>query len=354
MPESYVARAELLADLGRYDEAAAELAEADPGDVPAHTLLARVRLAAGAPAEALAAADAAVAAGPADLGALIARGMALADLGRVDEAAGQAEQILRHGRGDGYACTSAAAILAEVRNGQVALDAAWEGVRLTPEQPRAHLVLGVVAARLGLDQIAARAYREALTLDPQLPVAQAALGVARAEQQRYAAALSRFRPARPAPAPADPAAGADAAGADPAAGADAAAGADVAAGAAGGAAGPPGGLGRSLRYGAGYGLVAPLLVAWAHASGAPAGLGAVLLAGAGVAAMWLAWRRLPEPVRAGLPEALRADRPLAVAVAAVALVPGLLVLYALSGSAWPLAGAAAAGAVALFAHRPPR
>jgi tetratricopeptide (TPR) repeat protein len=192
VPDSYVQRAELLADLGRYEEAAAELANADRADVPAQTLLARIWLAAGAPKRALAAADAAVAAGPSDVAALVARGMALTDLGRVDEAAQQAEQILRAGRGNGYACTSAAAILAEVRNGQVALDAAWEGVRLTPDQPRAHLVLGVVAARLGLDEIAERAYQEALALDPKLTVAQSALGVARGEQHRYAAALSRL------------------------------------------------------------------------------------------------------------------------------------------------------------------
>lgn len=192
MSDSYVQRAELLADLGRYEEAAAELANADRADVPAQTLLARIWLAAGAPKRALVAADAAVAAGPTEVPALVARGMALADLGRTDEAAQQAERILRAGRGNGYACTSAAAILAAVRNGQVALDAAWEGVRLSPDQPRAHLVLGVVAARLGLDEIAERAYQEALALDPKLSVAQSALGVARGEQHRYAAVLSRF------------------------------------------------------------------------------------------------------------------------------------------------------------------
>ena len=113
MPDSsFVQRAELLADLGRYEEAAEELALADRDDVAAQTLLARIWLAAGSPKRALAAADAAVAAGPSNVPALVARGMALADLGRVDEAAQQAEQILRAGRGNGYACTSAAAILA--------------------------------------------------------------------------------------------------------------------------------------------------------------------------------------------------------------------------------------------------
>lgn len=196
MPEAYpphLQRAELLADLGRYQEAAEELAGAHPADVPALTLLARIRLAAGSPREALAAAEAAVQADPADLDALIVYGTALARRGRVDEATEQAEQILRQGHGNGYVHTSAAAILAEGRAGQVALDAAWEGVRLTPEQPLAHLVLGVVAARLGLTGIAERAYQEALALDPQLAEPpDSSAGLVRAEQQRYAATLARF------------------------------------------------------------------------------------------------------------------------------------------------------------------
>lgn len=191
MTESYLQRAELLADLGQYEEAAQELVQAPPTDVAAATLLARVRLAAGARREALAATDSAVAAGTADRGLLIARGMALAELRRVDEAAAQAEQILRIGAGDAYALTSAAVILAMVRNGQVALDAAWEGVRLAPEQPRGHLVLGLVAGGLGLDDIAERAYQEALALDPQLPDPDAAIGMTRQELHRYAMTLAR-------------------------------------------------------------------------------------------------------------------------------------------------------------------
>jgi tetratricopeptide (TPR) repeat protein len=325
VPDSYVQRAELLADLGRYEEAAAELAETAVDDAPAQTLLARVLLAAGSPQRALAAADAAVAAAPADLPALIARGMALADLGRVDDAAAEAEQILRRGRGNGYACTSAAAILAGVRNGQVALDAAWEGVRLTPDQPRAHLVLGVVAAQLGLNEIAERAYREALALDPRLSVAQAPLGVVRVEQQRYATVLSRFAK----PGTTDPPA------------AEVPVDEDVAAGT----------FRRHLRYGAGYALVAPLLVAWAHAYGLAAPLVAGLLAGGGVVAVWRVWRRLPEEIRLALPELLRADRSLAIALWSVLCVPTLLLLFAMLVSPWPLVLAMAAGAVALLANR---
>ena len=186
----YLRRAELLADLGHYHEAAEELARATPDDVAAATLLARVRLAAGEPRPALAAAEAAVTAGPDDLGAMIARGLVLAELGRVDEAAAQAERILAHPDADGYARTSAAAVLGAVRNGQVALEAAWEGVRLAPDQPRAHLVLGLVAAGLELPDLARRAYQEALALDQQLLDRQAAVGLARAEQYRYAVALA--------------------------------------------------------------------------------------------------------------------------------------------------------------------
>jgi tetratricopeptide (TPR) repeat protein len=327
VPESFLQRAELLADLGRYGEAAAELAGAGPDDVAALTLLARVRLAGGAPREALAAADAAVRAGPADLGALIARGMVLAGLGRVDEAAAQAEEILRRGRGDGYACTSAAAILAGGRTGQVALDAAWEGVRLSPQQPRAHLVLGVVAARLGMREIAERAYREALALDPALavpPAVPAALGLARAEQHRYAAALAHLGRGEPALPELDRTQAVT------------------------------GDLGQLLRYGAGYSVVAPLLVVCAYGYGAGAALVSVLLAGAGLAAGWLAWRRLPDWQRAGLPELVRADRRTAVRVGAVVTAPVLLLLSALLGSAWPLVAAVVAGVVALAASRPGR
>jgi tetratricopeptide (TPR) repeat protein len=324
-----VQRAELLADLGRYDEAAAELAGVPPDDLAAFTLLARVRLAAGSPGEALAAADAAVAAGPADLDALIVRGLALADLGRVDEAAAQAEQILRHGRGNGYACTSAAAILAAGRTGQVALDAAWEGVRLAPDQPRAHLVLGVVASRLGLRQIAERAYQEALTLDPQLPLAQPGHGMARTEQHRYAAALSQFGPAEPA---------AGDAGQPPDRGS-------------GSAPAAPARVFRLLRYGTGFALLAPLLVAVAYGYGAGAPLLALVLAGAGAAAGWLAWRRLPVADRTGLPALIRADRAVAVAAWSVPAATVLLAGFGLLGSPWLLVAAVAAGVVALFAGR---
>lgn len=326
MPDSYLQRAELLADLGRYEDAVEELERAlgdDPERAAALSLLARVRLATGQLPEALRAADAAVAAAPSDVGANVVRGMVLAELGRVDEAAAQAEQVLRHGRGDGYACTSAAAILAQVRTGQVALDAAWEGVRLSPEQPRAHLVLGVVAARLGMEDIAQRAYHEALRLDPRLAADQTALGLARQEQHRYAQALARLKVIRqPAPTPGEPAAVADP-------------------------------LRRLLDLGAAGAVVAVALVTCVAGvdPGAAAQGWAALLAIAGTAGLTIGYRRLPEGVRAGLPGRMRADRALAVAVWAVAAAPVALLVAAVTGSSWPLLAASAGAVVALFANR---
>lgn len=353
---SQVQRAELLADLGRYAEAAAELADADLHDVPAQTLLARVKLAEGARTEALAAADAATAADPTDLGALIARGMVLADLGRVDEAVAQAEEILRQGRGNGYACTSAAAILSEVRNGQVALDAAWEGVRLTPDQSRAHLVLGVVAARLGMDDIAQRAYREALSIDPNLSVAQAALGVARVEQHRYVQALSHLADREPPPTSAPPTV-------------------------------PPsrlpqsrppelrssgdpprqfprepepselpglGELRKLLHVGALYALAAPLVAAWAFGVGIGASVVSVVLGALGLAGLAMGRSRLAEAVRTELPGGPRTSPAVVTSMAGAAVAPPMLLLAAVVGYAWPLAIAVAGGMLSLVAaHRLP-
>jgi tetratricopeptide (TPR) repeat protein len=345
--DGYLERAELLADLGRYDEAAAELEQAvaqSPGYTPAYTLLARVRLADGKARQALAAAEAAVAADPTAVPALIAHGMACATLGRVDEAAADAEQVLRRARGDGTACTSAAAILADVRNGQVALDAAWEGVRLTPDQPRAHLVLGLVAARLGLKDIAVRAYREALRLDPQLPEAHAAaLGMIRWEQHRYARALAHLADADAAADPAAPRP-ADTEGVP---------GGGARAGRAG--RGMPlvlAGLRRLIYVGAAYAVVAPVLVAWAAGTGTGAAGWALLLSAVGFAGLGMVWIRLPDDVRARLPEQLRADRNLAVTTAAVVAAPALLLLFVVLGSAWLLVATIVAGAVALLVNRP--
>ncbi|NGM14721.1 tetratricopeptide repeat protein [Verrucosispora sp. CWR15] len=193
--DGYLERATLLAELGRYDEAAAELGFAlalDPAAAEVSTMLARVHLAAGRPTEALAAAEAAVAAAPGQVSPLVARGLALGDLERYAEAARAADEILALGPQDAYAQRSAAAILAGSRNGQPALNAAWRAVELAPEEPQGHLVLGLVAANMRMYDLAERAYREALRLDPRLAETADDVGVLRLEQRRWSAALERL------------------------------------------------------------------------------------------------------------------------------------------------------------------
>ncbi|MFJ5545718.1 tetratricopeptide repeat protein [Micromonospora chalcea] len=368
--DGYLQRAHLLAELGRYDEGIGELTALladEPGHLPALTMLARMHLAAGRPAEALAVAETAVTpvkdpvaadgetpaepsaverpavepptadgAAPtaaetsaAELSAadtagavlpvLVARGFALLDLERWKPAAATADEILARGPGDAYAQRSAAAILSASRNGQAALDAAWRGVELAPEEPEAHLVLGLVAVRLQLFDLAERAYREALRLDPELGEAGQDVGVARLERRRYAETLEQLTALADLPvARPDPVRTVD------------------------------DGIRRLLLSVAGWSLLASLLAGVL----APASPGAsrlfAVLAVAGVAVLL----RRPATWRLGLREAMA--RGLVVPVWAAAAAVVLLLGYALVGGPWPLAGAVTASVVAgltAFARR---
>ncbi|MGC4890180.1 tetratricopeptide repeat protein [Micromonospora sp. DT227] len=322
--DGYLQRAHLLAELGRYDEGIGELTAliaAEPAHLVALTMLARMQLAAGRPAEALTVAEAAVAAAPGTAPALVARGFALLDLERWKAAAGTADELLALGPTDAYAQRSAAAILSASRNGQPALDAAWRGVELTPDEPEAHLVLGLVAVRLELFDLAERAYREALRLDPELAGAGRDPGVARLERRRYAETLEHLTEVADISPP----------GPDPVRAVDAGVRRLVLAAA-----------GWSLAA-AGWSLAAAVLVA---ALGPTAPFASRLLAVlAAVGVGLLAWRpvsRLP-----GARDAM--SRGLAPAVYAGAAAPVLLVVYALVGGPWPLVGAVTASVVAGFA-----
>ena len=246
--DGYLQRAGLLADLGRYDEAAGEIGFAvalEPDSVAARIMLARVHLAADRPEQALAAIDAwadeppnpwsaeatataapaeTATAMPADAGTgarsgppdrvalLVVRGLALIDLRRYADAARLATDLLATYPDDAYAQRSGAAILAGSRSGQPALNAAWRGVELAPQDAQAHLVLGLVGARLELFDLAHRAYGEALRLDPLIGEAQHDVGVIHLEQRRYAAELAVLAeratamapPPPPQPSPARP------------------------------------------------------------------------------------------------------------------------------------------------------
>jgi tetratricopeptide (TPR) repeat protein len=210
-PEEYRQRALLLADLGRYDEAAGEIAAglaAAPDEPSLLATLARIHLAAEQPAEALVAADRAVTAEPGALTTLVVRAMALVDSRRYADAAQVAAEILREWPADAYAQRTGAALLSESRNGQEALNAAWNGVRVAPTDAEAHLVLAVVAARLRLFDLAQRAYAEALDLDPSIGDAQRDMGIVRFERRRWARALEELADEATLPAPEPPAAAA--------------------------------------------------------------------------------------------------------------------------------------------------
>ncbi|GIJ21797.1 hypothetical protein Vlu01_24210 [Micromonospora lutea] len=412
--DGYLERATLLAELGRYDEAVAELGFAmalDPADATVSTMLARVQLAAGRPAEALAAAEAAVATAPGQVPALVARGLALGDLERYAEAARTADEILALGPADAYAQRSAAAILAGSRNGQPALNAAWRGVELAPEEPQGHLVLGLVAANMQMFDLAERAYREALRLDPRLAEAGDDVGVLRLEQRRWSSALERLAEAAVASLPptdprrvdevpdeADddpnrlgtaqdepdrPAAG-HIDGNRPADGPEKRPSWPTQDGELPGGGQPPGRAGdpeqvgrggawpavpeqigsgpvvtrqpvpvalrQFVLWGSGWSLVAAIVVACSTATGSGfSRLMAVAAAAGGGVVLRQHASRLPGLSRTVLPVLRRTDRPLALAVYAAVAAPALLLLYALLGTAWPLVLAIAIATAARLA-----
>ncbi|MGC4818094.1 tetratricopeptide repeat protein [Micromonospora sp. DT63] len=322
--DGYLERAQLLAELGRHDEAAGELTEGlalKPADSQALTMLARVHLVADRPVDALAAADAAVAAAPQALPALVVRAMALVDLGRYADAAATADRLLALGPTDAYAQRSAAAILADSRNGQPALNAAWRGVELAPQEAQAHLVLSLVAARLELFDLAERAYREALRLDPRLSEVEHGVGVLHLEQRRWSEALAHVAEAvTMGPSRVD----------SPRTLAY--------------------GLHRLVLYGAGWSLVAAVVVAFAAStSDGFSRVLAVLAALTGAVVVWQLAARLPGLTRTVLPAMLHSDRTMALAIYAVAAAPVLLLVYAVVGSPWPLVLAIVATAIAEFA-----
>ncbi|MET7748502.1 tetratricopeptide repeat protein [Micromonospora sp. NPDC005367] len=319
--DGYLQRAKLLAELGRYDEAVAEVSYAvaiEPANPVGLTLLARLHLAAGRPAEALTAADTAIAAAPGTVAPLLARGMALADLQRYAEAARSADEILASGPDDAYAQRGGAAILAGSRNGQTALNAAWRAVELTPEEPESHLVLGLVAANMRLYDLAERAYREALRLDPQLAEARHDIGVIRLEQRRWSEALEHL---------------AEAAAMNPG---QIDSGRTISAG-----------LRQLVLYGAGWSMITAVLVAClAPGSGGLSRVAAAFAALGGALVIWRFAARMPGLARTVLPGLLRSDRALALAVYAAFASPVLILLYAVVGTPWPLVLAIAVAAIA--------
>lgn len=368
-PEEYRQRALLMADLGRYDEAVGEIAlglAAAPGDAALLSTLARVHVAAAQPVDALAAADLAVTAAPGTVEPLVVRSMALSDDRRFGEAARVAESILATWPSDPYAQRTGAALLSEARNGQDALNAAWNGVRLAPADAEAHLVLAVVAARLRLFDLAQRAYGEALDLDSAIGDAQHDVGVVRLERRRWALALESLADAALPDVPGGEPPAAEQADPDEAPVAPAAPPARPA---------PPpppvitppsgsvldrsavvaGTFRQAVLFGSNAVLIAAVLAAvMTNAStGVARAWGGVI--GVIVLVVFVVWlnRGLPVPVGAALQE-MRGSRRLVAAVYATAVAPLALVAFAVFGGVVPLIVAmvlAALAELAVLTHR---
>lgn len=346
-PEEHRQRALLLADLGRYDEAADEIAAGlsdAPQDPALLATLATIHLAAEQPAEALAAADRAVATQPAPMAALVVRAMALTDSGRYGDAARIAEDILRDKPEDAYAQRTGAALLSEARNGQEALNAAWNGVRVAPAEAEAHLVLAVVAARLRLFDLAQRAYAEALELDPAIGDAAGEVGIVRFERRRWARALEELADEASLGDPAQPAQPVGAREPDlppPAVARPARPVLDLSAESAEA-------VRETVRYAAGGTLVAAALTAGmtlisAGISRVWSGMIGVLVLAA--VAIWFR-SRLPEPGGMVLARLRSADRRLATAVYLSFLAPVSLLIHTVAGGVVPLVAGMVVAAVA--------
>lgn len=318
---TYLARAELLFDLNRYDEAREELGGAlshDPAHVPSLTLLAILEMLVENHAEALTAATAALAAEPTYEPALLARAHALALSRNTDQALAAAEELQQRFPNSWWHQVHYSLVVQETRNGQDALDAAWVAVRLAPEEPRAHLALAVVSSHLGLEELSQRAAAAVQRLNPAvLAMLSGPVGPL----------LLRGRPDRPVMPGMPPAESPEeqmrrAPLSEP--------------------------LRRVLRMGAGVAVIAPLLVA--AFSGGESGFGAVvavLVAVLGVVALAFVWRKMPEPEQEGLRVEAQHDRVITLAIGGIAAGPVLTALFGFLGNPLLLAGSIAAGMIVL-------
>lgn len=313
---TFLARAELMFDLDRFDEAREEIAgaiSADPAHVPALTLLAILELQVGNYDDALTASSAALAAEPTHDLAVLARAHSLALLHRNAEALSAADEIQQRYAESWWHNVHYALIIREVRNGQDALDAAWAAVHLEPDEARAHLTLAVIAATLGVDDLADRALAAASRLNPDIDsLLQGELGptllrngpgaIRGARQPDIFAAEPKEHEPLPEP------------------------------------------LQRCLRIAGAVGVAIPMLAA--IISGGEAGLARIVAgigAVAGIVAIAMLVKRLPTELQTGLGDRIDHDKVFGLAVLAAACGPVLAVLYAFTGVVYLLGIAAFAG-----------
>ncbi len=99
----------------------------------------------------------------------------------------------------------------------------------------------------------------------------------------------------------------------------------------------PAALRQFVLWGAGWSMVAAIVIACSATTGSGfSRFMAVLAAVGGGIVLWRHASRLPGLTRTVLPVLRRTDRPLVLAVYAAAAAPALILLYALVGTPWPL------------------
>ncbi|THV40111.1 hypothetical protein [Glycomyces buryatensis] len=164
----HLQRAELMYDLDALPDARAEVEAAlrlDPLDPDVNAMAGAIALAESDPDEALVFAGAALAHDSVHRRALIVRGYALADAERREEAMQAAASLLEVDHGSWIHHVHYALITRRAGAAQPALDAAWNAVRLAPDQPRTHLALAAVAESLAMKDLAKRSRQAAADLD---------------------------------------------------------------------------------------------------------------------------------------------------------------------------------------------
>ncbi|WP_025272768.1 tetratricopeptide repeat protein [Haloglycomyces albus] len=168
--DEFTQRAEVFYDLDRLPEAKTEIESAlavEPFHVDANALAASLALAEEDAEGALTYASTALSFEPLHERAWITRGYALARLKRRDEAKQAAETLLTTNPDSWMLNVHYALIVRESGAAQPALDAAWNAVRLAPDEQRTHLTLAAVAESLDMDDLAKRARQAAQDVDQE-------------------------------------------------------------------------------------------------------------------------------------------------------------------------------------------
>ncbi|WP_279579274.1 tetratricopeptide repeat protein [Fodinicola feengrottensis] len=185
-------RAQALVELGRIADAEAELRRllaGEPADAEALMMLAHLQLMDRRFAEALAAADSAVAAGPFAERAYRLRALALSGLGRHEPAVEAAARAVSLDPYSSIVLRCYAIVLHTAGQSGLAQEMAGRAVQLNPLDPDAHFRVGDIASDRGDRETARLAYEETLRLKPNHVAARHDLAILDFRRRRVLRAL---------------------------------------------------------------------------------------------------------------------------------------------------------------------